>query len=83
MAETDIPKHARQRFGFPYLAGWAEIAKVLGKPESTARAYSQLDIDPLPVQREDISGRVWIYVYALEAWAMRRGLHVLASASGR
>ena len=52
--------------------GWARIARVLGKSESTVRARKD---DPVPVKQEKGKrGTVWIELNELLEWADDRGL---------
>lgn len=64
----------KTRFGRPFLEGWEEIAEALGKHPSTVRVYAGLEKDPLPVQRDLLSKRVWIWLSELKAWAKMQGL---------
>ncbi len=63
-----------ERFGVPVVMSWPGIAGQLGLSVRTVIRYSQVEIDPLPVQRDKVSGHVWIRLSELEEWAVARGL---------
>lgn len=67
-------KSERTRWGRRFAEGWEGIATILGKHASTVRVYAKRSKDPLPVQRDKLSGRVWVYLDDLDDWAFRNGL---------
>jgi hypothetical protein len=58
------------------ISTWEHIAEALDKSVKTAKIYASLEIDPLPVRREEISGRVWITISELCDWAAARSIPV-------
>jgi hypothetical protein len=65
------------------ISTWEHIAAMLDRSVRTVKHYANLPVDPLPVRREDISGRVWITDKELCEWARSRSLAVRICLTGQ
>jgi len=69
VAGDRIPrKHITNRAGIDVVEGWGSIAAILGRSERTVMRYR------IPVNREAISGKVWIELSVLLRWAQKNDL---------
>jgi hypothetical protein len=70
-----IPRrHVTDHNGIQTVRGLSNMAAVLGRSERTIRRYIARLEDPLPAHHETPSGRVWIELETLIAWASRNSI---------